>query len=336
MAKRESEDELTAWLQRRCPSIGDDAAFVRHRREIALTTDSQREGVHFLSGTSPADIGRRLLAVNLSDLAAVGAAPRQALCTLASPADWDRREFFEGLIGACEEYGVELVGGDLSKSSEVHTSLTVIGERVRFGRFLERASAQPGQSLWLAGTLGDSHLGLRLDQQGVATSDLPEELRAAARAFRARHRRPEPQLEIGRWLAGRRTRVAAIDVSDGFALDATRLARASGVDLHVKESALFKTSGAPEAFQSVAERLGAEPLVARLTGGEDYALIFTIHAGLDPKLRRLSSRHQLLRIGEVRSGSGRCMLELDVTDDGRAVSSEDLLSTQGLGWDHLR
>lgn len=336
MAKRESEDELTAWLQRRCPSIGDDAAFVRHRREIALTTDSQREGVHFLPGTSPVDIGRRLLAVNLSDLAAVGAAPRQALCTLASPADWARREFFEGLIGACEEFGVDLVGGDLSKSSAVHTSLTVIGERVRSGRFLERASARPGQSLWLAGTLGDSHLGFRLDEQGVADSDLPEELRAAGRAFRARHRRPEPQLEIGGWLARRRTRVAAIDVSDGFALDATRLARASRVDLRVQESALIQASDAPNAFPRVAERLGAEPLVARLTGGEDYALIFAVDTGLDSKLRRLSSRHRLLRIGEVHSGSGRCMLELDATGDGRAVSLEDLLSAQGLGWDHLR
>ena len=340
MARPESEDQLTAWLRQRCPSIGDDAAFLRTRRDIALTTDSQRESVHFLPGTPPEIVGRRLLAVNLSDLAAVGAEPRQALCTLASPVHWNRRRFFEGLLDACEEWGVELIGGDLSKANEVHTSLTVLGERVRFGRFLERSAARPGQSVWLAGTLGEAHLGLQLALRAADTgSGRPapsRSLHAAARALRARHLRPEPQIEVGRWLARRRTPVAAIDISDGLALDALRLARSSGVDLCFLESALERTSTRPDAFRRLAEELDIDPRVARWTGGEDYALLFTADAGLDPDLRRLAKTHRLERIGDVRPGSGHCTLRMDSSSDGREVPCADFLPAQALGWDHLR
>lgn len=335
MAKPQSEDELTSWLRRRCPSIGDDAAFLPPGRDLALSTDSQREGVHFLSGTPPKQVGRRLLAVNLSDLAAVGAEPRKALCTLASPIEWDRREFFDSLLNACDDYGVELIGGDLSKSRDVHASLTVLGERVRFGRFLERSNARPGQGLWLAGALGEAHLGLRL-QTGARRKAGTRPLRAAARRFEKRHRNPEPQLEIGLWLARRRSPVAAIDVSDGLALDARRLACASGVDLCFLESGLQQTSTAPDAFREVAAGLGVDPGVARLTGGEDYALLFTADIGLEPELRRLQARHFLHRVGDVRPGSGRCRMCLDESDGGREIAIADLLAEHQMGWDHLR
>ena len=334
MAKPQSEDELTSWLRRRCPSIGDDAAFLRPGRDLALSTDSQREGVHFLPGTPPQEIGRRLLAVNLSDLAAVGAEPRQALCTLASPVDWDRRKFFEGLLEACRDFGVELIGGDLSKARAVHTSLTVLGERLQYGRFLERSNARPGQELWLAGTLGEAHLGLRL-RTGDRLQATTRSMRTAARRFQERHRFPEPQLEIGHWLARRRSPVAAIDVSDGLALDAQRLARASGVDLCFHERALERTSTLPDAFQEVALALGASPEIARLSGGEDYALLFTADRRLGPQLRRLQTRLFLHRVGVVRAGSGQCSVLLD-SSSGKEVTMAKLLTARGMGWDHLR
>lgn len=335
MSNFRNEDELTSWLRRRCPSIGDDAAFLRPRRDLALSTDSQREGVHFPSEAPPSVVGRRLLAVNLSDLAAVGAEPRHALCTLASPVEWDRRSFFEGLLEACDEFGVELIGGDLSRSRDVHASLTILGERTRRGRFLERSAARPGQSLWLAGTLGESHLGLRLLQAGGLPSGTPKSLQSAARVFETRHLRPEPQLEVGQWLARRRTPCAAIDISDGLGLDAGRLARASRVNLCFLESALEETTADLVAFRQIAARLGLDPSIARWTGGEDYALLFTADRSLDRALRNLSSRHAPSRIGEVRAGTGECTIRLDSSGDGREVACEDLLPTQTLGWDHL-
>ena len=336
MPQFQTEDELTTWLRSRGPAIGDDAAFLRSGRDLALSTDSQREGVHFPPNTGPANVARRLLAVNLSDLAAVGAAPKYALCTLASPASWDRREFFEGLLGACHRFGVELIGGDLSKSSEVHTSLTIIGERVQAGRFLQRSNARPGQAVWLAGFLGESHLGLRLGMAPDLAGALSGDLETAAQVFERRHRLPEPQLEVGAWLARRRSTIAAIDISDGLALDAQRLARASGVDLRFSEVELALASSNPEAFRQIAARLEIDPMQARLAGGEDYALLFTADEDLSPQLLALARSHTLRRIGDVCTGSGECRVQLDAGGTAREVACSDLLPANSLGWDHLR
>ncbi len=117
--------------------------------------------MHFLPGLDPGRVARRLLAVNLSDLAAMGAIPRYALLALAAPAAFDHQAFFRGLLAACRHFDIELVGGDLARGDRLHASLTAFGSAPPAGRFLERTSARPGDRLWLGGAVGLAAAGLR-------------------------------------------------------------------------------------------------------------------------------------------------------------------------------
>src|SRR6185436_12693499 len=125
-----------------------------------VTTDSQIEGVHFPPGLDPALVARRLLAVNLSDLAAMGAEPRHAFLALAAPPGFAHRRFFRALLAACRLQGVELAGGDLARDPHhVHAVLTLLGTRPAAGRWLRRDGARPGHRLWHGGTVGESAAG---------------------------------------------------------------------------------------------------------------------------------------------------------------------------------
>lgn len=333
-AKRFStEDELTRWLARRAPAIGDDAAFLPPLGATAVTVDSQREGVHFPTGTPVSVIARRLLAVNLSDLAAVGARPRHALCTLAAPRDFDRRRFFQTLLDACALHGIELVGGDLSTSRKIESTLTAVGTRIPRGRFLRRSNAKPGHDLWLAGYLGESALGYRLMLAGAQYRDssftLPNGLpRASARYARhclQQHICPTAQLAVGQWLARRRSPIAAIDISDGLSRDLGRLAANSKVGLCLEESAIAATAKRP-AFDRLCRHLDVDPLQLQLNGGEDYALAFTATPELARSIVALNSIAPITRIGAVtRRTRGNTI------HDGEHERTLDTSS----GWDHL-
>jgi thiamine-monophosphate kinase len=296
------EESFVGWLQTVAdPGIGDDAAFVRLAGSYAWTVDSQHEGVHLPRGCDPVVAARRLLAVNLSDLAAVGAAPRFALLALAAPAAYDRRRFVAALLAAAAAAGVRLMGGDVSRLDTWSATLTLIGRRWSGARWLRRGDARPGDDLYVGGTLGEAALGLALLQAGASWQRggprLPRGFsggsgleRAAKRALR-RQLLPSPQLELSRHLARSGRRVAAIDVSDGLGKDLARLCAASGVGADLDTLPL-----APRAAE-LAARLGLDARSLAIGGGEDYVLLFTLPRGATPP-------SGCFRIGRVSASAG--------------------------------
>jgi thiamine-monophosphate kinase len=324
-----SEDAVLRWLRRRLaqgtqePRIGHDAALVPRGGPWAVTVDSQIEGVHFLPETPPEVVARRLLAVNLSDLAATGAEPAYAFLALTAPPGFAHRRFFTALLAACDSWGVRLAGGDLaSHPTAFVASLTLVGRKPRNGRWLRRSGALPGDVLWVGGTLGESAVGQRLLALGFrlrrgrlqGSVELPRPLRAAARQALIRHLAPTPQLALGRWL-GRQRRCAAMDLSDGLSRDLPRLASASRVGAKVLLDALPSSPG----FAALCRFLEASPPQLALGGGEDYVLLFTLPSGENPPLRFACQA-----IGEILPGATVYRIE----NGRRAPWSE-------LGWDHL-
>lgn len=330
-----SEDRLLAWLRGRLardgePLLGDDAALLPAVGPWAATVDSQIAGVHYPPDTDPAVVARRLLAVNLSDLAAMGAEPAYALLALSVPPGFDHRRFFTALLAACRAHGVTLAGGDLARHPATATStLTLLGRRPAGGRWLRRGAAAAGDVLWLGGTVGESAAGRMLLAAGArlvgaraaGRVELPERFaapaamaRTAARAVR-RHLAPSPQLALGRAL-GRLRRAAAIDLSDGLALDLARLARESGVGAEIEAERLPLARG----FGALCERLGCDPLALALGGGEDYVLLFALPAGVSPP-----AEHSCSAIGAVTRARAL-----------RWVRGGRRTPLPRLGWDHLR
>ena len=321
------EDELVAWLRRRSAEggslIGDDAAVLPGGESWAVTTDTQIEGVHFVAGLDPALVARRLLAVNLSDLAAMGARPAYALLALAAPPGFAHRRFFTALLRSAARYGLALAGGDLAASPTLTAVLTLLGSRQ--GRWLRRAGASPGEKLWLGGSVGESAAGAvlvgrgaRLEHGGVRLPEgfeAPRELAAAARRAVRRHLAPRPQIELGRWLAERTRAGGAIDVSDGLALDLHRLCRESraGAEVH------FDLLPRPRGSRELAARLSLDFRDLALTGGEDYVLLFTLPEGVEPP-----AGHGCRAVGRVVSGRRVALVS--------AGQSEELPPR---GWDHL-
>lgn len=284
------EDRLLVWLRSQLGEtlIGNDAAVLPDGGPFAVTVDSQIENVHFVSGLDPALLARRLLAVNLSDLAAMGAVPAWAFLALSAREGFDHRRFFRSLIATCRRHGVTLAGGDLAKSpGGTVATLTLLGTKPEDGRWLERSQARPGHDLWLGGTAGESAAGRILIGRGArkngARVDLPPgfeasaPLETAARRAVRRHLLPEPQLELGLWL-GRQPEASALDVSDGVARDLHRLCRESSVGAEV----ISETLPLAHCFETLSRVLGADPLALALGGGEDYVLLFTLPSGIAP------------------------------------------------------
>lgn len=324
------EDRLTAWLANLAGSgdrIGDDAALVEiGGRRFALSVDSQRANVHIPVDLDPAAAARRLLAVSLSDLAATGAEPRWALLALGVDDEKSARRFLAALVRRALRFGIELIGGDTARTGtpgHLDASLTVIGEVPPGNHPLTRGAARAGDELWVGGTIGESALGLELARLGGRIAGrkarLPEGLRpdlarTASRVVR-RHLEPRPQLELGLVLGRRSPPGAAIDISDGLAVDAGRLCRASEVGCVFDRTALAPRADA----RRLAAHLGLDPLELILRGGEDYVLLFTSPAGT-------TFRHPgCRRIGRITSGPGMSLLR----PDGRL----EPLSPEG--WDHL-
>ena len=293
--------------------LTDDVAVVG---DLVLTHDTIAEGVHFLPEDPPESVGWKLVAVNLSDLAAKGAEPVAALLSLTLTGDdeWEDR-FLSGIAAACESYGLPLVGGDtvaLPADSPRVLGLTAIG---RSGdRIPPRSGGKAGDALWLVGTLGDSAAGLAL------LLDDP----AAEGALVDVYRRPIPLLDAGRRLAP--FAHAMMDVSDGLLLDARRLAEASGC------GAVIDLDSLPLSAAFVSERSAG--LAARLfaaTGGDDYALLAAFPADFDPALRlNLPSGPTVTRIGSlVAPGS-----PLSLVSDGRTVPLPERLGFEHVGHDN--
>jgi thiamine-monophosphate kinase len=321
-----SEDRLLRWLRTRPGSsslIGDDAAVLPAGGPYAVTMDSQVAGVHFEPDLDPAHLARRLLAVNLSDLAAMGARPAFAFLALSTPPAFDHRRFFSALLAACRRASLELAGGDLAASAEIVATLTLLGTKPEDGRWLRRAGALPGHDLWLGGTVGESAAGRLLIERGArlngARVELPDSLivaplHAAARRAVRRHLLPTPQIDLGVWL-GHQSEGAAMDVSDGVARDLHRLCAESGAGAEVIAEGLPYS----ERFRALAAALGAEPLSLALAGGEDYVLLFTLPTGSAPP-----PFPGCRRIGRI-TRAETIVLRQDGTE----------APLPALGWDHL-
>ena len=310
------EDRLIDWLTRRIrrqsdgARIGDDAA-VLPPGSFAVTVDHQIEGVHFPPGLDPALVARRLLAVNLSDLAASGAVPRYAFLALAAPPGFDHRRFFVAVLASCRKFGVELAGGDLAKNPDrLSASLTLMGTKAG-ERWIERRGARPGHVLWLGGTIGESAAGRLLIERGGWKEGDPSSLRAAAKRAMRRHLEPRPQLALGRWLSDQK-QGGGMDVSDGLARDLHRLCKASGVGAEIDAAALPFSAR----FHDLCEMIEADPLALTLGGGEDYVLLFTLPEGIAPPEGR--------RIGTIVKG-----WKVTIAREGKRSDLPDV------GWDHL-
>jgi thiamine-monophosphate kinase len=267
---------------------GDDAAVLRLRRgeDLVATVDAVVEGVHFDGRFSAADVGWKALAVNLSDLAAMGARPLHALVALALPPGTPARRVL-GLargLGACARaHGTAVVGGNVTRARELSVTVTVLGA-VPAGRALLRSGARAGDLLAVTGTLGDAALGLAP---------------GAPRALALRQRRPTPRLAAGRALA--RVAHAGVDVSDGLAQDVGHLCRASGVGAIVEAARLPLSP----AYRRAARRL-ADPLAPALGGGEDYELAVAIPPAALARARAAAARGgtRLTVVGRFVAGRG--------------------------------
>ena len=293
--RRRAGEPGAPWVR----GIGDDAAVLRPRRghELVLTTDTLIENVHFRWSTGDAiSLGRKTLAVSLSDLAAMGARPLGFLLSLGLP-DSARPSciegFLKGLLGAARASGCPLVGGDTVAASEWILSATAVGDVPR-GRALRRDRARAGDRLLVTGELGGAALGLLLLEKGMV--GLP-----GASGFIRRQLRPKPPLEAGPLLARGRLATAAIDLSDGLAADLGHLLDASGVGADVDLDRIPLARGLRKRCGELG--LAAEELA--LHGGEDYELLFSVPAtaaAAKMYARRLSCR--VTEIGVLRRGGG--------------------------------
>ncbi len=302
-----TERELVARIQRRLAppppwvlvGIGDDAAVVepeRNRVEV-LTVDALVEGVHFdRAFVPPGAIGHRALAVNLSDIASMGAAPRLALLSLALPAVLPVADFdaiVDGAAALAARHHVHVVGGNLTRSpGPLVIDVTVAGT-VKRRQALTRAGARPGDALYLSGTIGGAAAGLGMLRDSSEMPDRsPEDNIRLATAYL----RPEPRIRLGQMLSRNRAASSCVDLSDGLADGVHRIAEASGVGVTVDGDALPIDPAARAWF----EARGADAVARAVSGGDDYELLFTVC----PKTRRRlaeAERHggvALTRIGE--------------------------------------
>ena len=263
--------------------IGDDAALLRPSAgmELAVSTDLLLEGRHFRAGADARKLGHKSLAVNLSDMAAMGAAPRWVTLALALPAADEAwlEAFASGFFALAARFEVELIGGDTTRGP-LCICITVLGEVPR-GLALYRAGASPGDDIWVSGELGGAALGLAQPGNAAAARRLEE---------------PEPRVELGERLRG--VASAAIDLSDGFAQDLGHILERSGVGAVVHYDLLPKST----AFKGLEEQALESRCV--LSGGDDYELLFTArqerHAELDALARELGLA--LTRVGSIQKG----------------------------------
>ena len=274
--------------------IGDDAAVVAPTRNAhtVLTTDALVEGIHFdRRFSTPEDIGYRALAVNVSDLAAMGAAPRWALLSLALAGDTlvtDVEALVKGLGQLARQIGCEVIGGNLTRSpGPLMVDITAVGE-VMPRRVLTRAGGQPGDELWVSGRLGAAAAGLEM-----LRAQMPGLSRGGCIA---RYLRPEPRVRLGLAISQARAARAAMDLSDGLADAADQLAEASRCGVEIDAGAL----PIDEEARAWWEAAGQDPILRALSGGDDYELLIAVPRTWSGRLRHVRARvaePTLTRIG---------------------------------------
>ena len=303
-----SERELIARIERRLPpppdwmtvGIGDDAAVVepeRNRLDV-LSVDALVEGVHFDRAFTPPDaIGHRALAVNLSDLAAMGATPRLCLLSLVLPGGWPVADFeamLDGLLTLAARHRMHVAGGNLARSpGPLVIDITVSGT-IKRRQIARRSGASPGDELYVTGSIGAATAGLEM---------LKERGAAGVEPCATRYLYPEPRVRLGQLVARNRAASACVDLSDGLADAVHRLAEASGVGAIIDDDALPVEPAARDWFS----RRSSDVSMRAVTGGDDYELLLAVR----PRARR--------RLAQVTRHSGIPLTRIGVCTAERAV-----------------
>ena len=276
--------------------VGDDCALVRPNAglELAMTTDMLVEGRHFLAGDAPRSLGHKSLAVNLSDLAAMGAAPRWALLALGLPKAEPKwlEEFSAGFFALADRFGVELIGGDTTRSPLVTISIVALGE-VPAGVAMYRSAAKPGDDIWVSGELGGAALALRRPERAAQFPELAKRLHE-----------PEPRVELGERLRG--VAHAAIDVSDGLTGDLGHILERSQVGAVIDYERIPRLA----ALRAIGKNEGDLERDCVLSGGDDYELVFTAVPQQRQAIGALSAELglSLSRIGTIESGDAKLVV----------------------------
>jgi thiamine-monophosphate kinase len=273
--------------------VGDDAALFEPRQgyETILTCDWFLEGVHFLRDRHPADaVGWKCLARAVSDVAAMGGAPRCFLLSLALPPTHSGQwlaGFMHGLRRAARRFGCELAGGDTTRSARILVNVSVAGE-VRRGRGVLRSGARSGDVVYVSGRLGEAELGLdllrRRSRQRIEQRN----------PLLKKHLYPEPRLALGSWLAEHRLATAMMDLSDGLSTDLARLCGASRTGARLFAERIPKCAAG-----AAARGLRLDRLELALHGGDDYELLFTVRKSQLARIPKSFGGVPLTAIGEI-------------------------------------
>jgi thiamine-monophosphate kinase len=290
--------------QRFSSHIGDDAAVVRTTagHETVITTDLLVEDIDFRRTTAPALLlGHKALAVSLSDIAAMGARPRWSLISIGVPEDvWQSEfvdQFYEGLKSLANRYDVKLIGGDTSRTNEKIVIDSILLGECSAAYAVHRTGAEPGDQIFVTGSLGGAAAGLRLIERGahLAEQNLADDDSQKIDHVLLRQLRPEPRVGWGMVLGDERLATAMIDISDGLSSDLNHLCSASGV------GALIESSLLPIDHQVVelCGRRALDPLQLALHGGEDFELLFTVRATDAGRLPRRVDGVEITRVGEI-------------------------------------
>ena len=296
--------------------VGDDAAMVQvgNGMELAISTDMLVSGTHFFADADPYMLGHKALAVNISDMAAMGAQPRWATLALSLPNEDEKwlAQFSAGFFSLADQFNVELIGGDTTRGP-LNLCITILGE-VPQGKALRRDGAQVGDEIWVSGSIGDAALVLAYMQGKLQLSEAV--IKAAAPALH----QPQPRVSLG--LALRGLAQSAIDISDGLLADLGHILERSKV-------------GAELQFASLPASLHLQPYLAAaagrqclLAGGDDYELCFTASASRHAEIMQLATQLALplTNIGKVIAGRG-CIVK---AADGSVMQIEEK------GYEHFK
>jgi thiamine-monophosphate kinase len=310
--------------------IGDDCAVFGpySGRLLLFTTDMLVEDIHFLmSSITPYQLGWKAVAVNLSDIAAMGGRPLFALISLAVPVETDV-ELVQGIYGGmkaiCGRYSVNIVGGDTVASPDALViNVSLIGD-VKEEEVLYRSGARPGDRIYVTGTLGDSSAGLKILKKEISPPG------SIGSYFVRTHNEPRPLVETGRAIATMRLGTAMIDVSDGLLSDLRHICNESGVGASLFRARIPLSSQ----LKALASMADFNPLDLALSGGEDYVLLLTVPEAKTQDVERLSKDDigsPLYLIGEIVDGTGIRMVNDDGSVEELAVRGFDHFSSPHRG-----
>ena len=313
--------------------IGDDAAIIRETsgRNTLVTTDLLIEDIDFHRDTTTTQfLGHKALAVSLSDIAAMGARPRWSLLSLGIPNDiWNSDfldEFYEGFFALADRYDVSLVGGDISRTPEKIVIDSVLLGQCPHGRAVRRIGAQPGDQIFVTGSLGGSAAGLRLLERGVrvqhGSADGADSDAHTVRRILLKHLRPEPRVGWGLVLGEEGLATAMIDISDGLSSDLHHICDES------KVGALIDAAKIPidPLVADICGRRALDPLLLALHGGEDFELLFTVAPADVTRLPKRVDGIVLRHIGEVKPFS----------EHVRLAEGSHVWDLEPHGWQHFK